>query len=112
MVLCWWAARRGAAAMLFSAGAFDGLADFLHILAEAGDGIAAGQDEGSDGDGEQGFHDVGTKVKTGEDKGRGAGSPARPASAAWLTQRANVDKVAGDTGGRRHGGRDQVGSST
>jgi hypothetical protein len=29
----------------------------LRVLADIGDGVAAREDEGGDGDGEQGFHD-------------------------------------------------------
>jgi len=43
---------------LFSAGAGNDLADFLHIAAEAGNGVAAGQDDGGDGEGEEFFHSV------------------------------------------------------
>jgi len=52
------AAQRARRHGLFSAGAGDDLADFLHIAAETGNGVAAGQDDGGDGEGEEFFHDV------------------------------------------------------
>jgi hypothetical protein len=47
--------------VLFPARASNNLADLLHVAANAGDGVAAGEEQGDQGQGEYFFHGVALK---------------------------------------------------